>query len=158
MAEGLRERSRGRIKTGIYHADIEAERKQTLHEKWREGSVKVVCATIGEWCYRQFEGTHQNFRFSIRAWNRQERRPLRSPPFSTCKVWETMSSLTEPRRHQWVLHYRYTFTILIPLEENCRGLLSGIWARRSGWERLGLRSVLSTPGRSVHPDDGPRCD
>jgi len=50
VAEGLRERSRGKIKTGIYHADVEAKKKQMLHEKWREGSVKVVCATIGEQC------------------------------------------------------------------------------------------------------------
>ncbi|KAF9652354.1 ATP-dependent DNA helicase [Thelephora ganbajun] len=46
LAKGLRERSRGKIKTGIYHADIEAAKKQMLHEKWRQGSVKVVCATI----------------------------------------------------------------------------------------------------------------
>jgi ATP-dependent DNA helicase Q1 len=48
VAEGLQERSRGKIKTGIYHADIEAGKKHTLHEKWRQGSVKVVCATIGK--------------------------------------------------------------------------------------------------------------
>ena len=59
MAEGLKERSRGKIKTGVYHADVEKERKKTLHEKWRQGSVKVVCATIGEWCSRQFKGTCQ---------------------------------------------------------------------------------------------------
>jgi ATP-dependent DNA helicase Q1 len=51
VAEGLKERSRGKIKTGIYHADIEAAKKQTLHEKWRAGSVKVVCATIGKPCH-----------------------------------------------------------------------------------------------------------
>ena len=56
MAEGLQERSRGKIKTGIYHADIEAVKKQMLHEKWREGSVKVVCATIGKWSTGDFFG------------------------------------------------------------------------------------------------------
>jgi ATP-dependent DNA helicase Q1 len=39
--------SKGRIKTGIYHAEIRDKRKDELHEKWRLGEVKVMCATIG---------------------------------------------------------------------------------------------------------------
>lgn len=46
VAEGLAQRSRQKIKTGSYHSNIGAAEKQMLHENWRKGSVKVVCATI----------------------------------------------------------------------------------------------------------------
>jgi ATP-dependent DNA helicase Q1 len=39
--------SEGRIKTGVYHAEIKARDKEQLHERWRLGEVKVMCATIG---------------------------------------------------------------------------------------------------------------
>jgi ATP-dependent DNA helicase Q1 len=39
--------SEGRIKTGVYHAEIRDRDKDDLHEKWRLGEVKVMCATIG---------------------------------------------------------------------------------------------------------------
>jgi ATP-dependent DNA helicase Q1 len=39
--------SEGRIKTGVYHAEIKASDKEKLHERWRLGEVKVMCATIG---------------------------------------------------------------------------------------------------------------
>lgn len=39
--------SKGAIKTGVYHADVGDARKEALHKQWREGQVKVVCATIG---------------------------------------------------------------------------------------------------------------
>lgn len=35
------------IKCGVYHAAIPEAQKERLHEQWREGKVKVVCATIG---------------------------------------------------------------------------------------------------------------
>ncbi|CCL98046.1 uncharacterized protein FIBRA_00040 [Fibroporia radiculosa] len=43
VSEDLSER---RIKTGVYHADIGDSQKETLHQRWRQGLVKVVCATI----------------------------------------------------------------------------------------------------------------
>ena len=48
MAEALTTLSEGVIKTGVYHADVPDARKEMLHRQWREGRVKVVCATIGE--------------------------------------------------------------------------------------------------------------
>lgn len=39
--------SAGAIKTGVYHADVQDADKEALHKQWREGKVKVVCATIG---------------------------------------------------------------------------------------------------------------
>ena len=47
MAEALTTLSEGVIKTGVYHADVPDARKEMLHRQWREGRVKVVCATIG---------------------------------------------------------------------------------------------------------------
>ena len=40
--------SGGKIRTGVYHADVNDGEKERLHRLWREGKVKVVCATIGE--------------------------------------------------------------------------------------------------------------
>lgn len=56
MAEQLRVLSGGLIKTGVYHADIAPKAKASLHEAWREGKIKVVCATIGDYiaCKPQF--------------------------------------------------------------------------------------------------------
>jgi len=48
VAEQLKVLSGGRIKTGVYHADIAPKKKESLHEAWREGKIKVVCATIGD--------------------------------------------------------------------------------------------------------------
>lgn len=39
--------SRGKIKTGVYHADVQDSQKENLHLRWRNGDIKVVCATIG---------------------------------------------------------------------------------------------------------------
>ena len=47
VATSLQEESKGRIKTGVYHADVPDAQKEVLHRQWREGSVQVVCATIG---------------------------------------------------------------------------------------------------------------
>ncbi|EJD05581.1 ATP-dependent DNA helicase [Fomitiporia mediterranea MF3/22] len=46
VAEGLSKESGGKIRTGVYHADIHDRDKANLHERWRRGEVKVVCATI----------------------------------------------------------------------------------------------------------------
>ncbi|KZT54726.1 ATP-dependent DNA helicase [Calocera cornea HHB12733] len=46
VADGIREASGGKIKTGVYHADVEDEVKEGIHRKWRNGQVQVVCATI----------------------------------------------------------------------------------------------------------------
>lgn len=47
MAEAVRQESGGKIKTGVYHADVHDKQKMNLHEDWRRGKIKVVCATIG---------------------------------------------------------------------------------------------------------------
>jgi len=39
--------SEGRIKTGVYHAEIKDRDREELHESWHLGEVKVMCATIG---------------------------------------------------------------------------------------------------------------
>ncbi|KAG8810526.1 hypothetical protein FRC17_002895 [Serendipita sp. 399] len=46
VATGLSEVSNGKIRTGVYHADIADNEKERLHRRWRSGEVKVVCATI----------------------------------------------------------------------------------------------------------------
>ncbi|KAF9486141.1 ATP-dependent DNA helicase [Pholiota conissans] len=46
VAEKLRAASNGRIKTGVYNARIHDAEKHKLHVDWREGRIKVVCATI----------------------------------------------------------------------------------------------------------------
>ncbi|KAH9059765.1 P-loop containing nucleoside triphosphate hydrolase protein [Lactarius vividus] len=45
VADQLCSESQGRIKTGIYHAEIDDKAKEDLHESWLSGEVKVVCAT-----------------------------------------------------------------------------------------------------------------
>ncbi|KAI9567984.1 P-loop containing nucleoside triphosphate hydrolase protein [Boletus coccyginus] len=46
VATSLQEESKGRIRTGVYHANVPDAQKEGLHRQWREGSVQVVCATI----------------------------------------------------------------------------------------------------------------
>lgn len=46
MAQQLSELSQGRIKTGCYHADVDDAQKHRIHLRWREGRIRVVCATI----------------------------------------------------------------------------------------------------------------
>lgn len=43
VAAGLKQQG---VRTGVYHADVDDGEKQQLHRRWREGSVKVVVATI----------------------------------------------------------------------------------------------------------------
>ncbi|KAN0134227.1 ATP-dependent DNA helicase [Lactarius tabidus] len=45
VATQLDKESQGRIKTGIYHAEIDDKVKEDLYESWLSGKVKVVCAT-----------------------------------------------------------------------------------------------------------------
>lgn len=47
VAQELRELSDGKIRTGVYHADRQGNEKNSLHQAWRQGEIKVVCATIG---------------------------------------------------------------------------------------------------------------
>jgi ATP-dependent DNA helicase Q1 len=47
VASGLNNQSHGKIKTGVYHSEVKDGHKEDLHLKWRLGSIKVVCATIG---------------------------------------------------------------------------------------------------------------
>ena len=47
VASDLDKESRGQIKTGVYHAEINDKAKEELHDDWRLGKVKVICATIG---------------------------------------------------------------------------------------------------------------
>ncbi|CAE6430368.1 unnamed protein product [Rhizoctonia solani] len=46
VAEGLASCSKGAIRTGVYHADVGDYEKESLHIRWRNGEVQVVCATI----------------------------------------------------------------------------------------------------------------
>ncbi|KAG9048491.1 hypothetical protein FS837_012747 [Tulasnella sp. UAMH 9824] len=46
VAHDLANISNGKIKTGVYHAEVGDAEKERLHVQWREGKVKVVCATI----------------------------------------------------------------------------------------------------------------
>ncbi|KAI0062780.1 ATP-dependent DNA helicase [Artomyces pyxidatus] len=46
VATAIAETSGGKIKTGVYHAYIAEQAKESLHEAWRDGKVQVVCATI----------------------------------------------------------------------------------------------------------------
>ncbi|KAL6299341.1 P-loop containing nucleoside triphosphate hydrolase protein [Sparassis latifolia] len=48
VAQKLKEESGQEIKTEVYHSDITRDAKEAIHKKWREGQVKVVCATLGE--------------------------------------------------------------------------------------------------------------
>lgn len=54
VATSLQEESKGRIRTGVYHANVPDAQKEGLHRQWREGSVQVVCATIGMSFLRHF--------------------------------------------------------------------------------------------------------
>lgn len=54
--------SGGKIKTGVYHSEIADGSKLRLHEKWRNGDVQVVCATIGKLRKRSLEPCTQENR------------------------------------------------------------------------------------------------
>lgn len=46
VALGLEELSKGRIRTGVYNADVGDAEKEQIHREWREGRIHCVCATI----------------------------------------------------------------------------------------------------------------
>ncbi|TFY57367.1 hypothetical protein EVJ58_g7061 [Rhodofomes roseus] len=46
VAAELESESGQDIKTGIYHADLSPEERSNVYGKWREGKVRVICATI----------------------------------------------------------------------------------------------------------------
>ncbi|KAG8983933.1 hypothetical protein FRB90_005641 [Tulasnella sp. 427] len=46
VADDLSNITGGKIRTGVYHAEVGDAAKERLHRQWREGKVKVVCATI----------------------------------------------------------------------------------------------------------------
>ncbi|EKM76430.1 hypothetical protein AGABI1DRAFT_78494 [Agaricus bisporus var. burnettii JB137-S8] len=46
VARELQEFSDNKIKTGIYHSERADSEKAKLHKDWRDGNIKVVCATI----------------------------------------------------------------------------------------------------------------
>ncbi|KZT66630.1 ATP-dependent DNA helicase [Daedalea quercina L-15889] len=46
VAAELHAESGQRIRTGVYHANVSATRKNQLHAQWQQGSVNVICATI----------------------------------------------------------------------------------------------------------------
>lgn len=47
VAAGINAESNGKIKTGVYNAKVDDAQRMRLHERWRNGEVQVVCATIG---------------------------------------------------------------------------------------------------------------
>lgn len=46
LARALAQQSHGRIRTGVYHSDLDEDEKQSVHKQWRTGDISVVCATI----------------------------------------------------------------------------------------------------------------
>lgn len=48
VADSVLKESERKIRTGVYHAGVTDGQKLRLHEKWRNGDVQVVCATIGQ--------------------------------------------------------------------------------------------------------------
>ncbi|KAF9978245.1 hypothetical protein BGZ65_007074, partial [Modicella reniformis] len=46
FAQGIYQGSGGRIQSRAYHADVEEQEKELVHEQWRGGRIQVVCATI----------------------------------------------------------------------------------------------------------------
>lgn len=46
IAAALAQRSDGRIRTGVYHSDLDEDEKHRVHTRWRSGEIAVVCATI----------------------------------------------------------------------------------------------------------------
>lgn len=46
LAQALALQSHGRIRTGVYHSDLDESEKQSVHRQWRSGDISVVCATI----------------------------------------------------------------------------------------------------------------
>ncbi|KAF9969477.1 hypothetical protein BGZ73_008151 [Actinomortierella ambigua] len=63
FADGVHAASNGMITTSAYHADVGEQEKEFIHEQWRAGSVRIVCATIAF----GLGINHPNVRFVIHA-------------------------------------------------------------------------------------------
>ncbi|THH20313.1 hypothetical protein EW146_g1014 [Bondarzewia mesenterica] len=74
VAAEVGNRSGGKIKTGVYHADVSDAKKERLHDNWRNGTVQVVCATIAF----GLGIDKANVRFVL-----HHSLPVRSPPLAT---------------------------------------------------------------------------
>lgn len=83
VATTLQEESKGRIRTGVYHADIPDAQKEGLHRQWRAGSVQVVCATIGKHVFAPFypNRAYMDFFNSIWTGHRQGECTLRNASY-----------------------------------------------------------------------------
>ncbi|KAI7900025.1 P-loop containing nucleoside triphosphate hydrolase protein [Cokeromyces recurvatus] len=46
VAQSIFTESRGKIRCGSYHADMDEEDKELIHQQWRNGRVQVIIATI----------------------------------------------------------------------------------------------------------------
>ncbi|ORZ00626.1 P-loop containing nucleoside triphosphate hydrolase protein [Syncephalastrum racemosum] len=46
VAGGLYKESKGRIRCGVYHADLEHDDKEEIHRQWRDNQIQVIVATI----------------------------------------------------------------------------------------------------------------
>ncbi|KAL1921463.1 uncharacterized protein VTP21DRAFT_11179 [Calcarisporiella thermophila] len=46
VAEGIDKASEGRVRVGVYHADLSEDTKEKIHRYWRDGRIHVVVATI----------------------------------------------------------------------------------------------------------------
>lgn len=46
VATSIYKESKGKIRCGTYHADMDEEDKETIHQNWRTGSLQVIIATI----------------------------------------------------------------------------------------------------------------
>lgn len=78
FATGIAEASGGHIATSAYHADIEDDKKELIHEYWRNGRIQVVCATIAF----GLGINHPNVRFVIHACMSKSLEGLSLLPFS----------------------------------------------------------------------------
>ncbi|GAN10251.1 ATP-dependent DNA helicase Q1, partial [Mucor ambiguus] len=46
VAKSIYKESKGKIRCGTYHADMDEEDKEMIHQHWRTGSIQVIIATI----------------------------------------------------------------------------------------------------------------
>jgi len=145
VAEKIHNVSGGKITTGVYHADVPDEEKERLHERWRQGKIKVVCATIGTYL-----GTESRLQVHADDWQRSASASTRRTS-DLSYTTPCVTLLTSP--HAYVLTSRQMSVsdnasmvprlFLTPaLAEIGRELLSRVWTRRARRPRRGLRALL----------------